>query len=239
MSGKPRHAMHILAFDAVVGPSSAALAGDEGKLRVVYDDGPAGNQAERLVPMIERLLAQAGSSYDQVDVFAVTVGPGSFTSCRTAVAAARAFALAAGRPVMAATGLEVAAEAALAARGGARPVVAMHDARRSEVMVQAFSAEGVAAGEPILIPIEDVAERVAPDAVLAGNGAGLAASLCGGTHRFVADRPGDAGDLVARIRRRLAWGERPIAGEALRPLYVRPPDAKPVAHPAGALRSAL
>ncbi len=47
------------------------------------------------MPMIAEVMASAGLEFEQIECFAVTVGPGSFTGVRVGVAAARAFALAA------------------------------------------------------------------------------------------------------------------------------------------------
>lgn len=225
--------MRILAIDAVVGSCSAAFGEEGGETRAVHDDAPLNTQAERVIPLIERLLVEAGTDYSEIDLLAVTIGPGSFTACRTAVAAVRAMALATGRPIMAANGLELAAEAARTETDGGRSIVAVHDARRGEVMIQTFDRDGAAVNEPVLVDLERAADRIPPGAVLAGNGAALLQTPKAGAHDVTAagGRSGDARELVARVRRRLAWGEQPIEGTALRPLYVRPPDAKPAPVP--------
>ena len=57
---------------------------------------PARGQAERLIELVEAVLADAELRYDALGALAVNHGPGSFTGLRSAVAAARGLALAAG-----------------------------------------------------------------------------------------------------------------------------------------------
>ncbi len=57
-------------------------------------------QAEQLVPMIERVIAKSGASYNSLDLIGVTNGPGAFTGMRIAIATARAIAMAADKPVV-------------------------------------------------------------------------------------------------------------------------------------------
>ena len=88
----------ILAFDT----SMAHCAG------AIFHDAPRGQmteemsrgQAERLMPMLETLLASEGVSWQDLDLIAVGIGPGNFTGIRIAVSAARGLGLGLGIPVM-------------------------------------------------------------------------------------------------------------------------------------------
>ncbi len=57
-------------------------------------------QAEHLMPMIECVVKESNLSYNELDLIAVTKGPGSFTGMRVAISTAKAIALAAGKPIM-------------------------------------------------------------------------------------------------------------------------------------------
>ena len=63
----------------------------------------AKGQAERLVPMLTNLLAEAGLSWPQIGLIAVGTGPGNFTGVRIAVALARGLALGLGVPAVGVT----------------------------------------------------------------------------------------------------------------------------------------
>jgi tRNA threonylcarbamoyladenosine biosynthesis protein TsaB len=75
---------------------------------------PAPGQADLLVQMIATTLKRAQLTVSDIDRIAVTLGPGGFTGVRVGVAAARALAMATGKPVVATTSLHVMAAEALA-----------------------------------------------------------------------------------------------------------------------------
>lgn len=93
-------------------------------------------QAERLIPLLERVLQDAALSWTALSALAVGTGPGNFTGVRIAVAAARGLALSLDVPAIGVTALEA------AAHGLPRPITVIEDARRGEVYVQTFTADG-------------------------------------------------------------------------------------------------
>jgi tRNA threonylcarbamoyladenosine biosynthesis protein TsaB len=97
--------------------------------------------AETIAPAIEYCCATAGLALSQVDAVVVDVGPGLFTGLRVGVGTAKALAYALGRPVVAATSLEVLARAvSQSIPTGEHPVriVPVLDARRGEVVSAEF-----------------------------------------------------------------------------------------------------
>ena len=92
-------------------------------------------QAERLLPLLEALLADAGLVWADLTRLAVGTGPGNFTGVRIAVAAARGLALGLGIPAIGVTRLEA------LAHGLPRPLTVIEDARRDEAYVQEFGTE--------------------------------------------------------------------------------------------------
>jgi tRNA threonylcarbamoyladenosine biosynthesis protein TsaB len=187
---------------------------------------PARAQGERLIALIEAVLAEAGLGYAALGALAVNHGPGSFTGVRSAVAAARGLALAADLGVVAVSSLE-----ALAAglRPGSGEVLAALDARRGEVYTQRFGPDLRPLEAPCAIRPEQAAGLVSGSGRirLVGSGARLIQPHLPAGVSVIETVEADA-RLVARCAaRRLAAGERPAAGSAVRPLYLRAPDARP------------
>ena len=124
----------ILAFDTSAAHCAAALlSGGRVFLRTeAMDKG----QAERLLPLLEELLAEGGIGWHDLAAIGVGTGPGNFTGVRISVAAARGLALGLGIPAIGVTRLEA------LAHGLPRPVTVVEDARRDEVYLQHFTKTG-------------------------------------------------------------------------------------------------
>jgi tRNA threonylcarbamoyladenosine biosynthesis protein TsaB len=222
--------MNILAFDTCFGAVSVAVrwldAGGEEQLREAYEERTTGH-AERLFPMIAEVMDRAGLPFAAIDRIAVTLGPGTFTGVRVGIAAARALALALGKPVVGVTSLAamaLRAEALLADPLGSRRLIVAVDARRGMLYVQCFTAGGRETGEALLLAPEEAALGVGAEgaAVVGSGAAALAAAvraLGGDVH---ASLPGL--QPHARVLAEMASGLEPIA--PLKPLYLRAPDAK-------------
>lgn len=213
--------MIVLAFDCATGPTSVALWRD-GTLAGRADDARPQGQAESLVPLIGAVLQQAGIAPVAVDRIAVTLGPGSFTGVRIALAAARGLALAINRPVFGLSTLEVMAAALPPA---SQPTLVAVDARRGEVYAQLFGADGKAMAGPLALPLDGIDEHVPAGPLrLAGNGAALvAARLARPDLTLVPDLLApDAAVLAARVAAMNAVFGTPSP----EPIYLRAPDAK-------------
>ncbi len=214
--------MRLLALDTAMEACSVALWADDG-VAVARRRLMARGHAEALLPMVAEVMAASGLAYADLDAFAVSRGPGTFTGLRIGLAAARGLALAAARPLIGLTTLEVLAAAVPAARRGGS-IMAAIDARRGEIYGQVFapdlsplgaaaarSAETLAA-EPWRAPVQVVGTAAAQMAALLGEGATAL--------------PGD-GCPDARVAAALA-ARRPLpaVGAPVAPLYLRPPDAR-------------
>lgn len=97
-------------------------------------------QAERLIALLEEVLADGGIGWSDLQAIAVGTGPGNFTGVRISVAAARGLALGLGIPAVGVTRLQA------LAYGLPRPVTVIEDARRGEVYVQDFEGDGDSPG---------------------------------------------------------------------------------------------
>jgi tRNA threonylcarbamoyladenosine biosynthesis protein TsaB len=203
----------------------AAAPGPEAEVAFDRSDRARG-QADRLVEMAGAAMGQAGLDYRDLHAIAVNHGPGSFTGVRSAVAAARGFAVAANLPVLAMSGLE--ALAGLIEPSADALVVAAIDARWSQVYAQMFGPRLQPLTEPRALSPAQVAEEIRGRAcALAGSGAPLVAAALPEPPRVTMPQLElDARAIARRAAQRLAGGERPQPGFAVRPLYLREPDAR-------------
>ncbi len=163
-------------------------------------------QAERLVPMIAEVMREAGWSWSEVELLAVTLGPGTFTGIRVGIAAARGLALATGRPCL---GVST-QEAMAAALGPGHALLCVVAGRQGTSYAQPFAADGAPLGPPQATRAADL-DVLRPDAAVLIEDADLV----------------DGPAVATAALRRLRAGEVPVAGTALRPLYLRDADARP------------
>ena len=154
----------VLAFDTSAAHCAAALLLPGGRVLTRLEPMEKG-QAERLMPLLEELLREAGLGWSDLTRLAVGTGPGNFTGVRIAVAAARGLALGLGIPAVGITRLEA------LAFGLPRPITVVEDARRGEVYVQGFGTE---TSEALLLDGSDLA-HVVETAHVTGSAAGPAA----------------------------------------------------------------
>jgi tRNA threonylcarbamoyladenosine biosynthesis protein TsaB len=219
--------MKVLAFDSSGAACSAAIRDGEGRLVAHRFEPLARGHAERLMPMLRDVMAEAGVAFSGLDLIAVTTGPGSFTGIRVGLAAARGLALASALPLLGVTAFEtiVAAVPPAERRGGA--LIVAIDSRRDDLFIQCFAADGAALSAPAALAPAALADAVpAGTLVLAGDGATRARDALAALGRSAllarADGPPDAADIAALALAR--WQPGAFPAPPL-PLYLRPPDA--------------
>jgi tRNA threonylcarbamoyl adenosine modification protein YeaZ len=196
----------LLAIDSATAACSAALIEDGEVVDDRYELVGRGH-AERLLPMIEDLLAGRRPSAILVDC-----GPGSFTGVRVGLAAAHGLAIGWGVPLSGYSSM-----AAVAAASGAG-AVALHGGH-GQLFVQSFDHDPLRAAHPLQSLLPEDAAAAIHAAFVAGSGAEAMVSLRG---------HGRALDALPRA------GDARLLPEALRslppkPIYGRSPDAKPMA----------
>ncbi|WP_421725463.1 tRNA (adenosine(37)-N6)-threonylcarbamoyltransferase complex dimerization subunit type 1 TsaB [Bauldia sp.] len=223
--------MRLLAIDTAGERCSAAVAAVDSIDLILRTETIGRGHAERLFALVAEVMADAGLDYGQLDRIAVTVGPGSFTGLRVGIAAARGLALATGCPVVSVGTLAAAAERARTLAGPV-PVVAALDARRDEIYAQAFAADGAPVTEPAVGLAARFAALIEDNAMLAGSAADVLADAAGVAADRIAHRDA-APDIASVVRLGLA---APDPDGPPRPLYLRPPDAKPSTRAAVARR---
>ncbi|TAM81807.1 MAG: tRNA (adenosine(37)-N6)-threonylcarbamoyltransferase complex dimerization subunit type 1 TsaB [Acidobacteria bacterium] len=121
--------MRILAIDTTSEHGGAAVCSGDACLSLVQNEEPASRYAVTLFELADRALAQAGVGFSDIELYAVSNGPGSFTGIRVGLAAAQGWAKAFERPVIGVNLLEAMVERAHPVTDWAVPVL---DARRGE-----------------------------------------------------------------------------------------------------------
>lgn len=221
--------MNILALDTSMGACSAAVLRTNGGARGLFarQEEMARGHAEALMPMVAEVMQQAGLAFPDLDLIAATVGPGSFTGVRIAIAAARGLVLAIGAKLYGTDSLTVMAKVALTTGAWEpKPFAVAVDARRGMLYLGLYDAAGRRLEGPLLIAPEE-AVAVLPGDLHRAVGSGAALLAEAGAR---AGRPLEA-RLLELQPSAAALAEIALeSGEifaVLRPLYLRPPDARP------------
>ena len=184
--------------------------------------------AERLLPMVETVMAEAGLPFKALDRIAVTYGPGTFTGTRICVSAARALALATGAEFVALTSLRLMAMSPRIPAAPTRRIAIATDARRNEVYFEVFDRHSMrTAVEAQCAAVPSAAQLLGRDPiVIAGSGA---EQLAAEAVRHGIDATAILPDLLPDALDMLFPAcEMPLT-RTLKPLYLRAPDAKPPA----------
>ena len=104
--------MRVLAIDTALAACSAAVLDTAYNGVVASESVPmVRGHAEALMPLLARLMQEAGFGFTDLDRIVVTTGPGSFTGIRVGIAAARGIAFAGGLPLIGISSFEAVAEA--------------------------------------------------------------------------------------------------------------------------------
>lgn len=211
--------MQILALDASTHACSAAVL-TGGRVAARRYQEMARGQSEALIPMAAQVLAEAGLTVAAMDLLAVTVGPGAFTGLRIGLAAARALALASGRPLAGVSTTEAVAWAVPESERHGRGLLVALESKREELYVQAFAADLTPLCEPCALLPEEAAALVAGPVLVAGDAAPRLLPLLEGA--LASSAPGCPDAAVVAALAGLRWAE----GRALppEPLYLRPAD---------------
>lgn len=221
--------MKILALDSTAKVAAAALLDDDRLLcKVAVSD--AMTHSATLLPEIERLLKDAGLTFADIDLFAASAGPGSFTGVRIGAATLKGIAFGRNKPCCAVSALEALAYNLRRTDG---IVCALMDARRGQFYTATFAvADGKATR---LSPDEaksgeEIAASLAayPHVTLVGDGAavalpffdGLPVELCPEENRLA---DGESVGLVAYAMYRAG---RTVSDADFAPVYLRLPQAE-------------
>ena len=192
----------LLAIDTSAGTSVAVVDRDRGIL-AQHDSDDTRRHAEVIGDLIAACLAESGVAVADLSGVVGGMGPGPFTGLRVGIAAARAFAWGAGKPV-----IPVVSHDAIAF-GQQGPVIVATDARRREVYWSAYSGMD-AAGLPVRVSGPDLVKTDELNAVTDF-----------ASYRLIEAATVSAGALGMLAETMYAAGRSFAADE---PLYLRSPD---------------
>ena len=207
--------MRILALDSAVGRCSVTLVSETGVV-AEHLDTPRG-QAGVLAAMVQRVLGQTDVRPVDLDLIAVTVGPGSFTGIRSGIALARGLALAAGVAVVGVTIGEALTESLPFL--GHRTLWTALPSRPGRVFIET-------AGSVLSVAVTDLPTPEGPVAVAGTAALDICSRLAArGANVMLTDARLPGGPQIAEAGAKRLRGELPP--RAAVPLYVDAPEAKP------------
>jgi tRNA threonylcarbamoyladenosine biosynthesis protein TsaB len=223
--------MRILALDTTTRSGSCALL--DGSSVVREEPGDASRpHAARLPGELMTLLEQAHATLTDIDVYAVAVGPGSFTGLRVGIATMQGLAFAAGKPLIGVSALD-----ALASIGGAVAPPYMQPVRIA-TWVDAWRGDVYAAlyedGREVAPPVVDAPAsllarlRGAPTLFIGDGAATYRDRICSTVTNATIAEPALPllGGAIARLAAEAARGGLCPPPHAIRALYIRRPDAE-------------
>ena len=223
--------MNLLALDTATRSCSVAvMIGD--RLAAEVSTVTPRTHSAHLMHITGEALALAHLKPAEVDGFAVTVGPGSFTGLRIGLSTVKGLAFASGKPCIGVSGLE-----ALAAGCPAYPhaICSLMDARKGQVYAAVFRRSGdrlMRIGQEKAASLEEVLAAAADGPCLfVGDGAALHAErirsrLGDRAHIAGSELNYPRGGIVARIALAL-WADNPAAhATPLLPRYLRRSDVE-------------
>lgn len=201
----------ILAFDTAT-PRVTVAVYDGTSVRAEAVSERAMKHGEQLAPLIDSCLVSAGADRHDLTALAVGAGPGPFTGLRVGLVTARTLGLVLDIPVYAACTLDVLAVEAAATGTVSGPFVVATDARRKEVYLASYDADGARLDGPVV----DHPAVLATALPVVGEGGEL--------------YPDSFPLRVGPSRPSAAWLARAVAEEMVElmdpePLYLRRPDA--------------
>ncbi len=219
--------MKVLAIDTSTRVASVAVVDDATTLAQTTDD--SGDQSDRLIGEIARILAEAALSMDAIDAIAIGAGPGSFTGLRIGMATAKGLAFAVDKPLWAVSSL--AALASQAEVGSdTEHIAAVVDARRKEIFVGVFEASTLAmvGSEVVMAPTAlraTLADLGADPSttVIVGDAALLYPDAVAGCGRVDPHTTRPSATAIARVA--MASHGTDVRATAT-PVYIRPSEAE-------------
>ncbi len=223
--------MRMLAVDTSTASGSVALLDGEA-VTAEWMLLSSRTHNRRLLDGVDRILAEAGWTLEDVDAFAVTTGPGSFTGIRIGLSTIKAVAWALGKPLVGVGTLEALAAPLAWAPHLVCPVI---DARKNEVYAALYHPDGTGGlrevRAPAVLAPEKLTAWIAEKVFLCGDGWLLYRETL---IRSLGDRVLDPGPgfheiragFVGRCALRMLNAGAETDPMRIMPLYVRPSEAE-------------
>ena len=223
--------MKILAFDGTAKAATVAVCdGDKTLGYYTIDNGLT--QSELLLPMAENLLKSLKLSFKDIDIYATSVGPGSFTGVRIGVSLVKGLAFGKDIPCIEVSTIEALAENL---RGLDGIIVPCMDARRGQVYTATFKGESLERlTEDRAIALSDLADELKEyenaQIYICGDGYEVAkkalsaqgVKLCTTPELLIIQNAVS----VARVAKRKYEAKEVTTDKELSPVYLRLPQAE-------------
>lgn len=204
----------LLAFDTATPLVTVAVYdGDSGLVVAEHVADRPMKHAEQLAPLIDAAMTEVGIVRQDLTAIAVGVGPGPFTGLRVGLVTARTLGYVLDIPVYGVCSLDVLAVEAVSTDAVGGPFAVATDARRKEVYIARYDAEG----NRLEGPLVDKPSALATDGPVVGQGATLYPDAF---PRRVGPAAPSAGWLARAVAEERAELRDP------EPLYLRRPDAQ-------------
>ena len=215
--------MKILAFESSAGPASVALCADGKICALAYQNGGF-THSKTLLPTADFVLSCAGVKPEEVDIFAIAAGPGSFTGLRIGVSTVKGMAWAVDKPCAAVSTLLAMAYMHRERDGIVCPAM---DARRGQIYTAAFA---VSRGEVTRLTDDravsalemcDFLSEQNERALLVGDGAAVLYAAAEGRGISCSFAPEETRYQNAAGVAAAAAGCATVSAAELRPVYLR------------------
>jgi tRNA threonylcarbamoyladenosine biosynthesis protein TsaB len=151
--------MLILAVDTSSAVASVALVRDE-RVLCEYTMNHKKTHSQKLLPMMQQMMAEIGLTSEEIELYAVTTGPGSFTGLRIGVSTIKAMAYAMKKPVIGVSALDALAFNMMHAGALVCPIM---DARNMQVYTALYQNEGSGQKkitENLALPLEELLQMI-------------------------------------------------------------------------------
>ena len=222
--------MKLLAVDTATEICGIALA-ENGRVtaELILDRGETHTRS--IMEAVQAVLSADRLRISQIDVFAVTRGPGSFTGLRIGISTVKGLAAAGGKPVVGISSLAVLAHQAAV---GTPLVCPLMDARRKEVYWRLYRRNG-----HLLKPLDkeqvgpagDIVSAVAESCLFIGNGvAQYRSTIERGLENLAVFAGKNENNIRPAVLAQLAWDRYQTGGwddlDSFSPVYLRKSDVE-------------
>ena len=225
--------MKILAFDGTAKAATVAVTDSERMLGCYTIDNGL-TQSELLLPMAENLLSCLKLSFSDIELFATSVGPGSFTGVRIGVSLVKGLAFGRDIPCVGVSTLEALAENLMPLRGILVPCM---DARRGQVYSATFTCDGEKIErltEDRAISLSDLADELKKyedeNIYLSGDGYAVSRAALSSSGIRLCETPEllilENAASVARVAQKKYDKGEVLSDKELSPVYLRMPQAE-------------
>ncbi len=164
--------MRVLGVDTSTMTAGIGIV-DEDEILVEVKFSVKITYSEILLSCIDQALKNVGLKINQMDGYAVSIGPGSFTGLRIGLSTLKGLSFATGKPLASVPSLDALAYLSLYCQ---HPVVTMLDAKKDQVYAAIYETRDgklKRQSEYLVIDVEDLVKRISQKALFVGPGAKL------------------------------------------------------------------